>query len=857
MARKKNQRSGADLSDGSDAERVVIESKSSDKDREKIEKKEKRKEKLKARKAMKQQETAEKSEEKIDDDDEVSSRKEAATSIKNNKKTSKHRSSASKVTSFAALNDNSTDEDEDDDDVEEEDKGKNGSLEAGYSISSDRNATTEQPRDRLDDKMKKQKKKKIIPTSLFFDPVEPADSLDGSKKDKKDKISKRKQKKSVLLSTPLEERVNTYTGDGDADGDGEGDDGEEGVSNKKEGKRLSNKERKRLKEEKERQKREEEYHKAVNPLDGSQFAVSQQALTEDANWENATDIHIDNFTINAHSKLLFDSASLHINHGGKYGLVGPNGQGKTTLLKMIAIGELKIPPKIDCLYVEQEVVADETRAVDAVLKADTKRWALLEEEASLLSQLEKTSDSDLDDRLNEVYEQLAVADAAAAESRARRILFGLGFDSEMQEKSTQDFSGGWRMRISLAKALYVEPTLLMLDEPTNHLDLNAVIWLDDYLQKWKKTLLVVSHDADFLNSVCTEVLHLESRKIAHYKGNYDQFREMEVQKRKQMEKAWEKQQKQLRNLKASGKSSKKANEIVKKKREPGARATKKKNTESTESALVSSDQTDLLERPREYVVKFSFPEISKVSPPILEVREVSFRYNESQPYLFKNIDFGIDTDSRVCIVGPNGVGKSTLLKIITEEVRVSVGEVRLNPRIRVGIYNQHFVDKLPMGETPVEYLRRLFNEQTYQQVRNLLGKVGLEGHAHEIKNRLLSGGQKARVVIAELVLMRPHILILDEPTNNLDIESIDALCDAIKEYDGGVVIVTHDARLIESTNCLLWVVGDQDVVEFDGKFSDYRQLILDDLAKKATVEEERLQDRALKKSQARATLKSK
>ncbi|CAH0522183.1 unnamed protein product [Peronospora belbahrii] len=536
-------------------------------------------------------------------------------------------------------------------------------------------------------------------------------------------------------------------------------------------------------------------------MDGAQFSVSQQAFTEDSNWENATDIHIENFSINAHNKLLYDNASLHINAGGKYGLVGPNGQGKTTILKMIALGELKIPPKIDCLYVEQEVVADDTRAVDAVLMADAERWALLEEEKHLLTELETKQDSALDDRLNEVYEQLSHMNASAAEARARRILFGLGFDSAMQEKVTKDFSGGWRMRISLAKALYVEPTLLMLDEPTNHLDLNAVIWLDDYLQKWKKTLLVVSHDADFLNSVCSEVLHLENKKIVHYKGNYDMFCEMEKQKRKQMEKAWEKQQKQLRNLKASGKSSKKATEIVKKK-----------------------PPVDLLERPKEYIVQFSFPETTVVPPPILEVRDASFRYGDG-PYLFKNTDFGIDTTSRVCIVGPNGVGKSTLLKMITGEVTVKEGEVRRNPRVRLGIYNQHFVDKLPMGETPVEYLRRLFQDQSYQQ--------------------------KARVVIAELILMRPHILILDEPTNNLDIESIDALCDAIREYEGGVVIVTHDARLIESTECVLWVCGDQGVVVYDGTFEDYKQSILDDLHKQAQAEEMRLADNAAKKAEAR------
>ncbi|KAG7391724.1 ATP-binding cassette sub- F member 1 [Phytophthora pseudosyringae] len=794
-----------------------------------------RKEKLKARKAQRQatkasdeqgsQRTASDAEQEDEEEEEDAYAQVAASMSK--KKSKKNKKKAA-VTFAALMDDSDSEEEEQEEEQEQEDEEEADEEEAKPE------PVVEKKKD------KKKSKKKMISTDLFFDPV------DQPEDDKKEK--KKKKKKSKL---PFE------TNDGNDDAEEEGDDGEKKSKKEKkhkkdkEGKRLSNKERKRLREEQERQEREDEYHRAANPMDGAQFSVSQQAFTEDSNWENATDIHIDNFSINAHNKLLYDNASLHINAGGKYGLVGPNGQGKTTILKMIALGELKIPPKIDCLYVEQEVVADDTRAVDAVLKADAERWALLEEEKHLLAELETKQDSALDDRLNDVYEQLSHMNASAAEARARRILFGLGFDSAMQEKVTKDFSGGWRMRISLAKALYVEPTLLMLDEPTNHLDLNAVIWLDDYLQKWKKTLLVVSHDADFLNSVCSEVLHLENKKIVHYKGNYDMFRDMEKQKRKQMEKAWEKQQKQLRNLKASGKSSKKATEIVKKKREPGARSSKKKALMPDDAADASAPM-ELLDRPKEYIVQFSFPETTVVSPPILEVREASFRYGEG-PYLFKNTDFGIDTTSRVCIVGPNGVGKSTLLKMITGEVVVKEGEVRRNPRVRLGIYSQHFVDKLPMGETPVEYLRRLFQDQTYQQVRNLLGKVGLEGHAHEIKNRLLSGGQKARVVIAELILMRPHILILDEPTNNLDIESIDALCDAIRDYEGGVVIVTHDARLIESTACVLWVCdGDQDVVVYDGTFEDYKQSILDDLHKKAQAEEDRLAENAAKKAEARA-----
>ncbi|RLN37671.1 hypothetical protein BBJ28_00001924 [Nothophytophthora sp. Chile5] len=805
-----------------------------------IKKKNKKKDKKKVGFAALMGDSDEEEEEQEEEEEEEDQYAQVAASMskKKNKKKDKKKKQA-----FAAIADDDSDEDEQEEEEEPAAVQEDEEEEKAAVVVEDEEeeeAAVPEPEVVVEKKTKKSKKK-MISSDLFFDPVDKPDEED-AKKDKK-----KKKKKSKL---PFE--TNDGGDAGDDDDDDESKSKKEKKSKKdKDGKRLSNKERKKLKEEQERQDREEEYHRAANPMDGAQFSVSQQSFAEDTNWENATDIHIENFTINAHSKLLYDNASLHINAGGKYGLVGPNGQGKTTILKMIALGELKIPPKIDCLYVEQEVVADDTRAVDAVLKADAARWALLEEEKHLLAELETKQDSALDDRLNEVYEQLSHMNASAAEARARRILFGLGFDSAMQEKVTKDFSGGWRMRISLAKALYVEPTLLMLDEPTNHLDLNAVIWLDDYLQKWKKTLLVVSHDADFLNSVCSEVLHLENKKLVHYKGNYDMFREMEKQKRKQMEKAWEKQQKQLRNLKASGKSSKKATEIVKKKREPGARAQKKKGL-TTDDAADAVAPTNLLERPKEYIVQFSFPETTVVSPPILEVREASFRYGDG-PYLFKNSDFGIDTTSRVCIVGPNGVGKSTLLKMITGELTVVEGEVRRNPRVRLGIYNQHFVDKLPMGETPVEYLRRLFGDQTYQQARNLLGKVGLEGHAHEIKNRLLSGGQKARVVIAELILMKPHILILDEPTNNLDIESIDALCDAIRAFEGGVVIVTHDARLIESTECVLWVCGDQDVVVYDGSFEDYKQSILDDLHKKAIAEEERLQDNAAKKAEARAS----
>jgi ATP-binding cassette, subfamily F, member 1 len=288
------------------------------------------------------------------------------------------------------------------------------------------------------------------------------------------------------------------------------------------GKKLSRKELKKKAAAEEAALREAEYEKAAikASMEGAQFAVSQTVMDpNDANWANALDIVIPSISISAHKKELFVNTELMIAAGRRYGLVGPNGAGKSTLLKMISCGELKVPPRVDYLYVEQEVQADETPAVDAVLRADKVRWALVQEEKEILNIIEKNgSNEKLDERLGVVYEELAACGAESAEAKARRILFGLGFDAEMQVRPTKYFSGGWRMRISLARALFIEPTLLMLDEPTNHLDLNAVIWLDDYLQKWKKTLLIVSHDQDFLNSVCQEILHLHEKKNRNIQG---------------------------------------------------------------------------------------------------------------------------------------------------------------------------------------------------------------------------------------------------------------------------------------------------------------------------------------------------
>ncbi|KAJ4928019.1 hypothetical protein JOQ06_015819 [Pogonophryne albipinna] len=540
--------------------------------------------------------------------------------------------------------------------------------------------------------------------------------------------------------------------------------------------------------------------RAQNALEGD-FSISQAEISSrQAMLENASDIKLEKFSISAHGKELFVNADLLIVAGRRYGLVGPNGKGKTTLLKHIANRALSIPPNIDVLLCEQEVIADDTPAVQAVLKADTKRLKLMEEERQLQALLEKGEDS-VADRLDKVYEELRAIGAAAAEPKARRILAGLSFTTEMQNRPTKRFSGGWRMRVSLARALFMEPTLLMLDEPTNHLDLNAVIWLNNYLQGWKKTLLIVSHDQSFLDEVCTDIIHLDYQKLFYYRGNYLTFKKMYVQKQKEMQKQYDKQEKKLKDLKAGGKSTKQAEEE-------------------------SQDATELLKRPKEYTVKFTFPNPPPLSPPILGLHCVDFGY-ENKP-LFKNVDFGIDMESRICIVGPNGVGKSTLLLLLTGKLQPTKGEMRKNHRLKVGFFNQQYADQLNMEETATEYLMRNFN-LPYQDGRKCLGRFGLESHAHTIQISKLSGGQKARVVFAELSCRQPDVLILDEPTNNLDIESIDALSEAINEYKGAVIIVSHDARLITETQCTMWVVEDRSVVQIDGDFDDYKREVLESL----------------------------
>ncbi|KAL4304462.1 hypothetical protein GQ457_10G007020 [Hibiscus cannabinus] len=546
---------------------------------------------------------------------------------------------------------------------------------------------------------------------------------------------------------------------------------------------------------------------------------------------NVKDITIDNFSVSARGKELLKNASVKISHGKRYGLVGPNGMGKSTLLKLLAWRKIPVPKNIDVLLVEQEVVGDDRTALQAVVSANEELVRLREEVAALQNGGEDESGLNGDDtgeKLAELYERLQILGSDAAEAQASKILAGLGFTKEMQGRSTRSFSGGWRMRISLARALFVQPTLLLLDEPTNHLDLRAVLWLEEYLYRWKKTLVVVSHDRDFLNTVCTEIIHLHDMKLQFYRGNFDDFESGYEQRRKEMNKKFEIYEKQVKAAKRSG------NRAQQEKVKDRAKfAAAKEAAKNKGKSKVDEDErpAEAPKKWRDYSVEFHFPEPTELTPPLLQIINVGFSYPNREDFKLSDVDVGIDMGTRVAIVGPNGAGKSTLLNLIAGDLVPTDGEVRRSQKLRIGRYSQHFVDLLTMEETPVQYLLRLHPDQEglskQEAVRAKLGKFGLPSHNHLTPIAKLSGGQKARVVFTSISMSKPHILLLDEPTNHLDMQSIDALADALDEFTGGVVLVSHDSRLIsrvceDEEKSQIWVVDNGTVNTFPGSFEDYK-----------------------------------
>ncbi|KAJ4979147.1 hypothetical protein NE237_009927 [Protea cynaroides] len=518
------------------------------------------------------------------------------------------------------------------------------------------------------------------------------------------------------------------------------------------------------------------------------------------------DIHIESLSVTFHGHDLIVDSELELNYGRRYGLLGLNGCGKSTLLEAIGRRELPIPDHMDIYHLSREIEASDMTSLEAVMNCDDERLEL-EKEAEALAAEEGGGGEALD----RIYERLDALDAATAEKRAAEILFGLGFNKQMQAKKTRDFSGGWRMRIALARALFMNPTILLLDEPTNHLDLEACVWLEETLKKFDRILVVVSHSQDFLNGVCTNIIHMQSKKLKFYTGNYDQY----VQTREGLEenqmKQYKWEQEQISNMK----------EYIARFGHGSAKLARQ--AQSKEKTLAKMERGGLTEKVvRDQVLVFRFTDVGKLPPPVLQFVEVKFGYTPDN-LIYKNIDFGVDLDSRVALVGPNGAGKSTLLKLMTGELVPLDGMVRRHNHLRIAQYHQHLAEKLDMDMSALLYMMREYPGIEEEKMRAAIGKFGLTGKAQVMPMKNLSDGQRSRVIFAWLAWRQPHMLLLDEPTNHLDIETIDSVAEALNEWDGGLVLVSHDFRLINQVAKEIWVCENQAVTRWEGDIMDFKE----------------------------------
>ncbi|KAL1323592.1 hypothetical protein HN51_033881 [Arachis hypogaea] len=517
------------------------------------------------------------------------------------------------------------------------------------------------------------------------------------------------------------------------------------------------------------------------------------------------DIRIESLSVTFHGHDLIVDSELELNYGRRYGLLGLNGCGKSTLLTAIGCRELPIPEHMDIYHLSREIEATDMSALEAVINCDEERLKLEKEAEALAAQ-----DDGGGETLERIYERLEALDAATAEKRAAEILHGLGFNKEMQAKKTRDFSGGWRMRIALARALFMNPTILLLDEPTNHLDLEACVWLEESLKKFDRILVVISHSQDFLNGVCTNIIHMQNKKLKLYTGNYDQY----VQTRSELEENQMKQYKWEQEQIASMK------EYIARFGHGSAKLARQ--AQSKEKTLAKMERGGLTERVvKDKVLVFHFTDVGKLPPPVLQFVEVTFGYTPDN-LIYKNIDFGVDCDSRVALVGPNGAGKSTLLKLMTGDLIPNDGMVRRHNHLRIAQFHQHLADKLDMEMSALQFMMKEYPVNEEEKMRAAIGKFGLSGKAQIMPMKNLSDGQRSRVIFAWLAWKQPHLLLLDEPTNHLDIETIDSLAEALNEWDGGMVLVSHDFRLINQVAHEIWVCANQTITRWDGDIMDFK-----------------------------------
>lgn len=515
---------------------------------------------------------------------------------------------------------------------------------------------------------------------------------------------------------------------------------------------------------------------------------------------------IQDLTFRMAGRVLLEDASVAINAGKRVALVGPNGAGKSTLLKLIQgalqpdQGTIGMPPRWRMGAVSQEAPGGDRSLIATVLAADAER-------ESLMAEAETATDAD---RIGEIHTRLADIDAHTAEARAATILAGLGFSEADQQRPCKDFSGGMRMRVALAAALFQAPDLLLLDEPTNHLDLEATIWLESYLIAYPHTMVVVSHDRTLLNKVVEETVHLHQCRLTLYQGGYDQF-ERQRRERQALVSAMNKKIEAKRaHMQA----------FVDRFR---SKATKARQAQSRLKAMAKLEPLSV----DQDVVgpRFAFPDPDELPPPLINLDQASVGYGG--PPILTGLNMRIDPDDRIALLGANGNGKSTFAKLLAGRLGIKDGRMVASSKLKAGFFAQHQAEDLPPDSTPLAEMKRALDSKDETTVRSRLAGFGLDVRRADTVIRSLSGGEKARLMLAIVTSDAPNLLILDEPTNHLDIESREALVMALNDYKGAVLLITHDPSMIELVADRLWLVAEGKVRSFDGDIDDYRKLLLD------------------------------
>ncbi|PJG48814.1 glycosyl transferase family 1 [Sphingobium sp. LB126] len=516
-------------------------------------------------------------------------------------------------------------------------------------------------------------------------------------------------------------------------------------------------------------------------------------------------LNLNGITVRLGGRTILDRASAALPPRSRVGLIGRNGAGKSTLMKVM-IGQLDpdegscdMPRDTRLGYIAQEAPSGTATPFDTVLAADKER-------AELMAEAEHTEDPD---RLGHIYERLNAIDAYTAPARAARILVGLGFDEEMQGRPLDSYSGGWKMRVALAALLFSNPDLLLLDEPSNHLDLEATLWLENFLKSYRGTVVVISHERDLLNNVVDYILHLEGGKVTLYPGGYDAFERQRAERLAQQEAARAKQQAEREKLQ----------DYVARN---SARASTAKQAQSRAKALAKMQPiAAAIEDP---TLHFGFPSPPELRPPLITMDMAAVGYNETP--VLRRVNLRIDPDDRLALLGRNGNGKTTLARLIAAQLKPMEGAMNASAKMNVGYFTQYQVEELDVGDTPLEHMSRVMKGATPAAVRAQLGRFGFSGERATQKVGSMSGGERARLALALITRDAPHLLILDEPTNHLDVDSREALVQALNEYSGAVVIVSHDRHMIELVADRLVLVDGGTAQPFDGSLEDYTDIIL-------------------------------